>query len=90
MIEVDKISHSQLLKFWLGGNWVEKLQATHQVFSLFHKRLSKLYDERFRRRRIRLKYDDKKPLLSEEYKTPNETKHVYIKSIENKCFHNGM
>ena len=72
-------------------DWEEMyhIQHTQQAFSLLHQKLSNLYDEHFPKRRVKLKYNNKKPWLSEGLR--NAIKHknkLYIKSIKTKCAHN--
>ena len=86
MIEIDRISQSVAEIDW---EEMYHIQHTQQAFSLLHQKLSNLYDEHFPKKRVKLKYNNKKPWLSEGLQ--NAIKHknkLYIKSIKTKCAHN--
>ena len=64
----------------------DRIQHTQQASSLLHQKLSNLYDEHFPKRKVKLKYNNKKPWLSEGLR--NAIKHnnkLYIESIKTKC-----
>ena len=58
------------------------MQDTQPAFSLFHQKLSILYDKHFPKTRVKLKYNNKKPWLSDGLRNAIKQKNkLYIKSI---------
>ena len=72
-------------------NWEEiyQIQDTQPAFSLFHQKLSILYDKHFPKTRVKLKYNNKKPWLSDGLRNAIKQKNkLYIKSIKIKTAQN--
>ena len=63
VIEIDRISHSQLLKL-IGRKCIIN-NIPSKLLVCYTKKLSNLYYENFHKRRVKLKYNNKKPWLSE-------------------------
>ena len=66
-------------------NWGEiyQIQDTQPAFSLFHQKLSIRYDKHFPKTRVKLKYNNKKPWLSDGLRNAIKQKNkLYIKSIK--------
>ena len=80
---LNTLNTQNFLNLLSNADWSEVFSTTNaqEAFTKFHNKLKLLYDEAFPKRRIKIRYNCKKPWLTEEIKQAIKWKNkLYIKS----------